>query len=741
MEQLLSLSLECSAIPAGLTAVAATVLEAISQPTHATVELVGPDDLDLERLIGEKAYLALCVDGAPVRHFHLVVSAARFDGLQHGHHRRYFIELVHELSLLTLRSDTRMFQEKDAKAIVSEVLEGAGIPRGDVAWSLQRTLAERTYCVQSRETDLNFASRLLEHEGIHYFIHDDGGGTHVTFADAQSSFPPVEGTVAWPIVDGREHGVGVLDFELETIATPEAASVGDYNFETPHIDLTSTHAGVESPRGERFEYAAGHRTPEEGAALAKIRCEEILARSRVGAGHSDRWTFRAGSWFELEETAGAHLSQKYLLTAVRHDIIARGLGTAGGGDARSYTNRFTAIPHATPFRVPRTAARPRLRGAHSAVVTGPGGEIHTDRLGRMKGKFFWDRLGKDDDTSSCWMRVVQLPIGGSMALARMTWEMSIVYLDGDPDRPIAVSRMYNAEKTSPYTHPAAGTRMALQTPSSPASGKSNEIRMEDGGGGQEFFVNASKDFDAQTNNNKTEKVGVDERVEVGVDEQITIGASQTVSIGANQTSTVGADQGLQIKSDRTVSIGASETVSVSGNISQLIAGSDAETTGGSHTTLAALGIDKTAKSSYSLTVGGSMVSAAGMGVSVAVAGAKSETVGGAKITASGKSVTESVVGAYAATVGGACVHAAAANRVGGTKGAAAVTVGGLASMNAAGKVAINAKKINILVGGVANLLGGGGVLTLTPASASFAGLITLDASGQIKISGNPNLVG
>ncbi|WP_441292249.1 type VI secretion system Vgr family protein [Sorangium sp. KYC3313] len=738
MEQLLSLSLECGAIPGGLAATSAVVVEAISQPTHATVELVGPDDLDLERPVGEKAHLSLAIDGAPVRHFHLVVSAVRFDGVQHGHQRRYVVELVHELALLSLRSDVRMFQEKDAKAIVSEVLEGAGVPGSDVAWSLQRALGERTYCVQYRETDLNFASRLLEHEGIHYFIHDDSGGTHVTFADAQSSFPPIEGVAQWSIVEGREHGAGVLDFELETIATPESAAVGDYNFETPQIDLTSSHAGAASPRGERFEYAAGHRTPDEGAALAKIRCEELLARARVGTGHSDRWTFRAGSWFELENTAAAYLSQKYLLTSVRHEIVIRGLD---GDDRRSYINRFTATPHAATFRAPRAAARPRLRGAHAAVVTGPGGEIHTDQLGRMKGKFFWDRLGKDDDTSSCWMRVVQLPIGGSMALARMTWEMSIVYFDGDPDRPIAVSRMYNAEKASPYAYPAAKTRMALQTASSPASGKSNEIRMEDGGGGQEFFVNASKDFDGQTNNNKTEKVGVDEQVEVGVDEEITIGASQTVSIGANQTATVGADQGVQIKSDRTVSIGASETVSVSGNISQLIAGSDTETTGGSHTTLAALGIDKTATSSYALTVGGSMISAAGMGVSVAVAGAKSETVGGAKITASGSSVTESVVGAYAATVGGACVHAAAANRVAGTKGPAAVTVGGLASMNAAGKIAIKGKKINLLVGGVANLLGGGGVLTLTPASASFAGLITLDASGSIKISGNPNLVG
>jgi type VI secretion system secreted protein VgrG len=738
VDELLSLVLTCDAIPAALLPVAATVREAISRPTDATVELVGEADLDVDTVIGAAAHLAITVDGAAVRHFHLLVVGARFLGVGRAKKRSYVLELRHELGLLTLRSDVRMFQEKDAQEIVAQVLDEGGIPAADLAWNVQRALTKRTYCVQYRETDFDFASRLLEHEGIHYFIHDDASGTHVTFADAQSVFPPIEGRTAWPIVAGREHGDGILDFELETVALPDAASVSDYNFETPHIDLLAAQPGVPSPRGERYEFAAGHKTPAEGKALAKLRCEEILCRGRVGTGHSARWTFTAGAWFELEDTTAAHLAQKYLLTGVTHEIVAH---AAESRERGAYSNRFTVIPQTTTFRVPRTAPRPKLRGVHSAVVTGPGGEIHTDKFGRMKGHFYWDRVGPTDDTSSCWMRVVQLPIGGSMALARMTWEMAIAYFDGDPDRPLAVSRVYNAEKPSPYSYPAAATRLSFQTSSSPASGKTNEIRMEDGGGGQEFFMNASKDFDGATNNNKTEKVGVDRTVKVGVDEEITIGANQTVSIGANQTTTVGADQGTQITGSRTVSIGASETVTVSGNISLLVAGSDTETTGGSHTTLAALGIDKTATSSYSLTVGGSMISAAGLGVSMAVAGAKSETIGGAKILASGKAVGESVVGAYAGTVGGVCVHAAAANRVGGTKGAAAITVGGLVSMTAGGKVAFKAKKINVLVGGVANFLGGGGVLTLTPASASFAGLITLDASGSIKISGNPNLVG
>ncbi|MEJ7728285.1 MAG: type VI secretion system tip protein TssI/VgrG [Polyangiaceae bacterium] len=464
----------------------------------------------------------------------------------------------------------------------------------------------------------------------------------------------------------------------------------------------------------------------------------MIAGNKIGSGRCAGYTFRAGAWFELDNSSRAALNQKYLLTRVEHHFV----GNADGGQERpTYENRFTCIPHSVTFRPPRTAVRPRIRGVHSAVATGPGGEIHTDKLGRMKGKFFWDRLGKDDDTSSCWMRTLQLPIGGSMAIARMTWEMGVAYFDGDPDRPFALCRLYNAEKTSPYGYPAAKTRMSFQTPSSPASGKSNEVRMEDGGGGMQFFVNASKDYDSATNNNKTEDVGVDETLEVGVDEQVTIGASQTVSIGANLTCTVGADQGVAVTGDRTETIGASETVSVSGSFNQVIKGSDTETTAGSHTTITGLGVDKTSKGSYTLTIGGSLIQAAGMGLSVMVAGAKSETISGAEIVAAGKAVADSVIGALASTVGGVCVHAASANRVAGTKGAAALTVGGVVSSTAGSKIQIRGKKVSFMVAGAANLVGGGGVLNLTPGSAAFAGLITIDASGSVKISGNPNLVG
>lgn len=739
MPLVLEVTLRCPELSDELLVTAAHVIEAISSPTRAVVHATSDRDVDIEAPVGRPAHLEVSVDDEPVRHFHLVVTSVRFDGIHRGNLRRYVIELAHELMLLSLRADVRMFQEKDAQEIGAAVLDGAGIQADHVSWSLARAPWKRAYCVQYRETDFAFLSRLCEFEGIFYFAHDDEASTHVTFADFQEAFPPIEGESSIGLTDDDQHGPGVHHLELETCASPDQVTVGDYNFESPATVLTARRAAVESPMSDAFEYPAGHRTPDEGAALAKLRLEAFAAGSSIGRGRSDRMLFRAGSWFELEEASREGLSGKYLLTSVEHRFTPR--PNEGTGDAY-YENHFACIPHATPFRPPLLTPRTRVVGVHSAVVTGPSGsEIHTDEHGRMKARFFWDREDPSDDKSSCWIRVGQLPIGGSQALARVGWEMAVAYVDGDPDRPVGVARLYNAEKTSPYGYPAAKSRMALQTPSSPANGKSNEIRMEDSGGSMELFMNASKDYDINVKNNKTETITVNEKLEVGTDCSVTVGANETVSISGSRTASVSADDGVSIGTDRTRTVGGSETVTVGGNISIDVKGSDTEATGGSHTTLAAMGIERTSSGSQTLTVGGSMVSVGALGVSHTVVGAKSETVGGAKIAVSGASVTESVVGAFASTVGGVVVQAAGGNRQAATKGSAAVTVGGLLCANAAGKVSMKAKKISIRVAGVANFLGGGGVLNLTPGSAAFVGLVTLDASGAIKISGNPNLIG
>jgi type VI secretion system secreted protein VgrG len=648
----------------------------------------------------------------------------------------YAVTLRHELDLLRFRSDVRMFQQQDAKDVVSQVLTAAAIPASDVAWRVTRTLPKRVYCVQYRESDFAFVSRLVEDEGIFYVITDDSGGTKVTFADSKDAFAPIDGDTTVPFVE--QFGVGVREFWLESSSTPDGVCLQDWNYETPSINLKSPSTYGSDPQwGERFEFPGGYQTPADGSALAQIRMEELIAQKVVGQGTSDCIAFRPGAWFELTGPSNTKLAQKYVLRSVRHEFT---IGRASTTSKPDYTNSFVCGPSDQAYRSPRLAPHARVHGSHSILVTGAAGdEICTDKLGRMKGKFYWDRVGNDDDKASCWIRTIQLPIGSSMTLARVGWEMIVRYVHGDPDRPIAVARTDNGGFASPYAYPAANTAMSFKTLSSPGGAKNNEVKMEDSASSMVWSMNAAKTYMEQSKHDKTEKVAVDEKVDIGIDLDTSIGSNQKVTIGANQTVTVGADEGIDVKGDRTKTVGASETCTVSGNETEKITGSDTETVGASMTTMAALGINRTSKGSAAITVGGSMLQLAAMGCSLAVAGARSETVGAAKICAAGSDIKEGIIGALAVTVGGAIVHAAGGNRQSGSSASTAITVGGLGLANAGEKLQIKAPKIKITVAGACALVGGGGSLVLTPAAAIATPMVTVKGDSGLKLKGSPNV--
>ncbi|MBK7400802.1 MAG: type VI secretion system tip protein VgrG [Myxococcales bacterium] len=625
-------------------------------------------------------------------------------------------------------------REKTSVDIVKLVFERAGIDVGTCDFQVSRTLPKRVYCVQYRETDRDFSERLMDFEGIWTIPADEPDAAKTIFADDKTIFEPIEGEHVLPYVDGGI-GTGVFDLEVTHSVITEEVVLRDYNYETPGVDLTST-AGVSGAKSSRYEFPGGYQTQADGKALAQIRLEEHLAQRTVAKGLAHIPQMRPGRTFDLTETTRDALNVTWLVRAVTHRYRR-----TGGEKNQVYECAFEASPADQAYRPKRRHKWPVVPGSHSIKVTGPAGEeIHTDSLGRMKGKFFWDREGKEDDKATCWMRVIQLPIGGSQALARVGWEMIVRYAYGDPDRPIAVCRVDNGAHTAPYSYPKAASAMSFKTLSSPGGGKYNEITMEDGGGGQKFGVTASKDWNEQVNNNKTEKIGANEKLEVGTTLDVTVGAGQTVKIGASRTCTISADAGVSVTGDRTKSVGASETVSISGSLTEKVAASDSESVGGNHMTLAALGVTRTSKGSQSLTVAGSMASIAGMGLGVMVAGAKSETVGGAKLVISGGAASENVIGAAALTVGGAIIHAAAGNRTASAKGTSRVIVGGVGLLNAGGKLQMKAKKIRFTVAGMANLLGGGGIVNLTPASATIIGLVTYKGSGGVKISGSPNLI-
>jgi type VI secretion system secreted protein VgrG len=359
----------------------------------------------------------------------------------------------------------------------------------------------------------------------------------------------------------------------------------------------------------------------------------------------------------------------------------------------------------------------------------------------MKARLGFDRLGKKDDTASCWIRVLQAPLGGSMMVARVGWEMAVRYVDGDPDRPIAVSRMYDGNNVAPEVLPSFGAASAWHTLSSPGGEKVNAIRIHDKAGNMEFDLLAGKDMDGTVLRDKAETVGVDEAIEVGVDATAFVDKDQTLKVGADQTVTVAKDAGVAVAVDRTKEILQAEAVRVDGGVSSKVGGQDLERVGGDRTVKVAKDVTENVEGDHGTTVGAS-VSTTSRGDHVRyVAGDASETVGGTKsVTTSSGAVTERVGADRSLRVGGASVATAQGQHVESSEGDTKVTVGAVKSLTAGGKFQVNARKIQFVVAGVASFVGGGGIVTLTPASATFIGLVTVKGTGGVEVTGLPNLI-
>jgi type VI secretion system secreted protein VgrG len=710
----------------------ATVREALSTPTSAQVRIAVDHALDVEAPLGTAGTLEVKLGAATQRTWHLKVAEVRFDRKTIDEYH-YTVLLAHPLALLSYRADVRMFQKMSVDKIVEDVLQSASTGLTPT-WHLNRALPTREYCVQYRETDFDFVSRLLEHEGIFYEC-DAGDGTGFTLADNKDAFKPIDGDEHVPYVSAFGAD-GIDDFVVEYGWTTDKVTVRDWNFDLPKVKLESSADVGSTFMGEVYEFPGGFSEPPQASDIALIRAEEVASRQVTAWGRSNDIRFRPARKFKLTSTSRDSLNDEWSLRGATHVFTIRNQGV---GD---YANTFSCAPASQPYRPPRVTKPPVAAGSDCVVVTGPSGEeIHTDKYGRMTGKFYWDRVGKDDETSSRWIRVVQLAIGGSMALARTKWEMIVRYLYGDPDRPVAIARVDNGVHTSPYAYPKAASAMALKTLTSPGGGKHNEYSMEDGGGGMKIGVTASKDYTENTNLHKTQKVGNNEKLDVGVDAKTTVDGGQKISIGAMLSKTVSSDAGVEVTGDRTKTVGAAEMVTITGTSSEQVHGSDTESVGACRISAATMGVSRSTKGSSSLTVGGAMIEASGLGCSVATLGARSETVGAAKLVLSGGAIGETVIGAMAHTVGGVLLNNAAGKSQSSTKGAATLEVGGVAMYNAASQLQIRADTIKITVGGVVNLLGGGGVLNMTPGSASFVGLVTLKGSNGVTMTGAPNLVG
>ncbi|MBK5291556.1 MAG: type VI secretion system tip protein VgrG [Acidobacteriia bacterium] len=537
--------------------------EGVSIPFEFEVEMVSVNDsVDLKGGLHQPVLLSIQLGDASARPIHgrfrkLVQIDRSPEGLT-----TYRGEIVPWFWFLTLFSGCRIFQEKTAKDIIEQIFSDRGFT--DFEFRLQGSPAIREYCVQYRETDFNFVSRLLEEEGIFYFFEHTDSKHTLVMADSNSKFVPCK-------VQSKAHYVagtsGIWEDEdvLFTVQREEAVHVGkvslsDYDFEKPKLNLQTTVPGEQE--GEDYDYPGRYKVRSLGDKYARNRLEERESKYLTINGTGNCRTFASGYRFTLADHYRGDTNKDYALLMVTH--TAGDNNYLSGDDQQfTYTNEFVAIPHETPFRPPQKATKPIVQGSQTAVVVGkPGEEIWVDKYGRVKVQFHWDREGSMDDKSSCWIRVSQAWAGknwGWMTIPRIGQEVIVDFLEGDPDQPIITGRVYNADQEPPYSLPGEQTKSTMKSYSSKGGGGFNEIRLEDKKGKEQIFIHAEKNQDIRVKDsafetigaerhlvvsNQFEKVKCDKHLEVAMNQNEKVGGTVSLNAGMNLQQKVGMNYAL-----------------------------------------------------------------------------------------------------------------------------------------------------------------------------------------------------
>jgi type VI secretion system secreted protein VgrG len=483
-------------------------------------------------------------------------------------HLVYRMHVTSALGLLEGQVDCRIFQDLDVNEIVSSVLGDLGIADKSQSWRLAAKYPKREYCVQYNESALAFVSRLLEEEGIFFFSDKSDGTELLVFEDDSTLSDPIDGEKK--LIYRHGAGLDATDDSASVITQRHRTATGkitfrDYDFKKPQLDLTASASAALGVDLEIYDYPGHYIEPKEGQRLAQVRLESLQAETVAIEIESGCPRLVAGRWLQLVG-APNELDGEYFITAAVHEMR---LGV--------YRVHALAIPKKVKYRTPQRTAQPIIDGPQTAMIVAPAGapaqEIHTDKHGRCKVQFHWDRYGKSDDHASCWMRVSQQQTSGSMILPRVGWEVIVEFLEGNPDRPLVTGRVFNGTFMPPYALPEGKSRTSLQTSSSPGGKGTNEIRMEDKAGSEEVKIASHKDTTLATGNNKTSTTAANETKHVKVNSTVTVGANATVKVTNGYLNTVKAAQSASIGGNRKVEVnavygltsGGASTTTVGGN--------------------------------------------------------------------------------------------------------------------------------------------------------------------------------
>ncbi|MDE3011270.1 MAG: type VI secretion system tip protein VgrG [Pseudomonadota bacterium] len=576
---------------------------------HDESQAIEPDEL-----LGKTAAVRLRLDTKTERHFNGFVSHFELDGTEENKDL-YRVTLRPWLWFLTLSSDCRIFHRKTVVEILELVFKD--YQPANVKKQLKASYRKREFCVQYRESDFAFVSRLMESEGIFYYFEHTESGHTLVLCDGGSELPAVPGkdTLLWAQAHHGSARSSADDTILRFRRTHGIHSTdyahGEYDYETPAKDLkaqaqrTVTHARPK--RLSVFEYPGGYHDHAEGGGsnfdkagearrLADIRAGAFKLKADVATGLSRARTLAVGHVFKLDGHGQAHNNIKYKI--VHTEIQAEFGGADGGGDrsGSGYSCRFEAIPAEHAFQPERITPAPLVPGSQTALVVGGSeDEILTEKLGRVKVKFMWDRSVKggtegadadvhSDSDRSCWVRVSHPWAGkkfGMIALPRVGDEVVVDFLDGDPDRPIIVGRVYNAVNEPPYVLPANATVSGIKTHSSKdgADDTFNELRFDDKKGSEYIWFQAQKDFHRLVKNDAWDEIAKNATATIGENYLGKIGKNAALDIGEATTLKVGKDTSITLGADCALKIGGDLSLATSGKSALKLDGATALTTG------------------------------------------------------------------------------------------------------------------------------------------------------------------
>ena len=556
--------------------------EGISRLFHFQADLLSTNNaISFANIVGERVTIKVRLADESERYFNGFVSRFAQSGSD-VRFTHYQMEVVPWLWFLTRNADCRIFQNMTIPDIVQQVFKDRGFT--DFKNSLTGSFETREYCVQYRETDFNFVSRLMEQYGIfYYFEHEEKKHTLVLANSPTAHQPcPHQSEARFDHVVGDWHDEDVVtawqvDQELRT----GKYTLTDYNFETPSTSLLSSDPTVFSVDGntkyEIYDYPGIHLTKSQGDTITKIRMQEEETPHLVATGTSVCRVFTSGYKFNLSEHVRKDMNEEYVLTEIQHTATVRESYTLGDATTgEQYTNHFTCIPASVPYRPPRITPKPFVQGPQPALVVGKSGEeIWVDKYGRVVVQFYWDRVGKDNEKSSCWVRVSQPWAGknwGAMWIPRIGQEVIVSFLEGDPDRPLITGRVYNAEQTVPYDLPDHQTVSTFKSRSSKGGGSDNfnEIRFEDKKGSEQIFINAEKDMDLRVENDSREFVGANRNLIVKTNQQEKVEGDKSLHVVGNHLEKIDADMSLQVGGDQSEKVGGGYSLQVGGSIDEKV---------------------------------------------------------------------------------------------------------------------------------------------------------------------------